>query len=245
MVAFETILFYVVLSSLLGLSGGLILLAHRRLAQELTRYFVGFAAGALLATSFLDLLPEALSLGKNEFVLGYTLAGILAFFFIEESLIWHHHHTQEKEEVHSYTYLIIFGDTIHNLIDGIIIATTFAISPALGIPTFISIVLHEVPQEISDFSILLHGKMQTSRIIFFNILSAFASVLGAVIAFYFLFEIEAFAPALIAFAAGAFIYIALSDLIPETRKEKDIRRSLFQVGLLILGILVIFGAGFV
>ncbi|MEK0326127.1 MAG: ZIP family metal transporter [Nitrosopumilus sp.] len=245
MVSLETILFYVILSSLLGLSGGLILLANRRLAQELTRYFVGFAAGALLATSFLDLLPEALSLGKNEFVLGYTLIGILSFFFIEESLIWHHHHTHEKEEVHFYTPLIIFGDTIHNLIDGIIIATTFAISPALGISTFLSIVFHEVPQEISDFGLLLHGKMQTKKIIFFNVLSAFASVLGAVVSYFFLFEIEAFAPALVAFAAGAFIYIALSDLIPENRKEKDIRRSLLQVALLVFGILVIFGAGLI
>lgn len=245
MVSLETILFYVVLSSFLGMSGGLLLLANKRLANELTRYFVGFAAGALLATSFLDLLPEALELGQNEFVLGYTLLGILSFFFIEESLIWHHHHTQEKEEVHSYTPLIIVGDTIHNFIDGIIIATTFAISPALGIPTFLSIVFHEVPQEIGDFGLLLHSKMRIGKIVFFNFLSASASILGAVITYFFLFQLEAFGPSLIAFAAGAFIYIALSDLIPETRKEKDLRKSLKQVVLLIFGILVMFGVGFI
>ena len=245
MVSLETILFYVVLSSFLGMSGGLILLANSRLANKLTKYFVGFAAGALLATSFLDLLPEALELAKNEFVLSYTLVGILSFFFIEESLIWHHHHTHEKEEVHSYTPLIIIGDTIHNLIDGIIIATTFAISPALGIPTFLSIVFHEVPQEIGDFGLLLHSKMRRRKIIFFNFLSASASVLGAVITYFFLFQLESFGPSLIAFAAGTFIYIALSDLIPETRKEKDIRKSLKQVVLLIFGILVMFAVGFI
>ena len=245
MVSLETILFYVVLSSFLGMSGGLILLANSRLANKLTKYFVGFAAGALLATSFLDLLPEALELAKNEFVLSYTLVGILSFFFIEESLIWHHHHTHEKEEVHSYTPLIIIGDTIHNLIDGIIIATTFAISPALGIPTFLSIVFHEVPQEIGDFGLLLHSKMRRRKIIFFNFLSASASVLGAVITYFFLLQLESFGPSLIAFAAGTFIYIALSDLIPETRKEKDIRKSLKQVVLLIFGILVMFAVGFI
>lgn len=243
MAEFFEIVLFVLGSSLLGLTGGLLLLKNLRLAHKLSFGLVAFAVGALLATAFLDLLPESLESGNIELAFVGTLVGILVFFFVEKFLIWHHHHTYGEFEHHSYNALVLVGDTIHNFIDGIIIAAAFVVSPGIGITAFLAVIFHEIPQEISDFGILLRGGMRRSRIIAFNVLSALVSLVGATIAYFFLTSIEGVTLPLLAFAAGAFIYIAASDLIPETKRTTSIGKSLLQIALVIAGIFVIWYTG--
>jgi zinc and cadmium transporter len=237
------ILVFVFVSSMLGLSGGMLLLKSSKIAHKLSFGIVAFAIGALLASAFLDFLPEALENGKAESAFVGVLAGILTFFFIEKFLIWHHHHTFGEREHHTYSSLILIGDSIHNFVDGIILATAFIVSPQIGIPAFIAIIIHEIPQEISDFGILLRSGMGKSRIIMFNIISALFSILGAVIAYFFITEVDGLVSPMLAFAAGAFIYIATSDLIPETKRTILMNKSLLQIALVIAGIFIIWYTG--
>ena len=237
------ILLFVLVSSLLGLTGGLVFLKNMKLAHRLSFGVVAFAIGAMLASGLLDFLPEALEKTTVESVVFGTLAGILLFFFIEKFFIWHHHHTYGETEKHSYNSLIIIGDTIHNFVDGVILAAAFMISPNIGIPAFLAIIFHEIPQEISDFGLLLAGGMRRGRIILVNIVSALFAVVGAVVAFVFISSVEGMTAPLLAFAAGAFIYIALSDLIPETKRTVGLGKSALQILLVIAGILVIWYTG--
>jgi zinc and cadmium transporter len=243
MVTLGTILIYVLFSSILGLSGGILLLYKRKFTYKISFYLVCFAAGTLLGAAFLDILPEALTIGNKETIFIYTLIGILSFFFIEKFLIWHHHHTYGAKEIHSLNYMIIFGDTLHNFIDGMIQAATFLVSLPLGIVTFLAVLFHEIPQEIGDFSLLLYGKMEKIKIILYNVLSALVALLGAVVAYFFVNSVQSLTTPLLAFAAGGFIYIAASDLIPETKKESRLKRSILQIILLVIGILAIWLTG--
>ncbi len=243
MVSFVYILFFVVVSSLLGLTGGVLLLLNKRLAYKISKYMMSFAAGALIGVAFLDLLPEAVVKIGFESASIFTLAGLVIFLIIEIAL-WHHHHAYGKE-THSFSSLVILGDTLHNFIDGIILAVTFLVSAPLGIATFIAVILHEIPQEIGDFSVLLYAKMKRIRIVFYNILSALISVLGAALAYFVLQQSTSLIYFLVAFVAGGFIYISAADLIPETRKETKFKKSLVNILLLLLGITVIWYVGFV
>jgi zinc and cadmium transporter len=238
------IVIFVGASGLLGLTGGMLLLKNSRFAYKISFGIVAFAIGALLASALLDFLPEALESGEVELVFLGVLAGMLVFFLIEKFVIWHHHHTygEEKEE-HSYNYLVLIGDSIHNFIDGVILAAAFVVSPAIGIPAFLAVIMHEIPQEISDFGILLKGGMRKSRIVLFNVFSALISVIGAVLTYFFLAEFQSLTMPALAFAAGAFIYIAASDLIPETKRTTSMKKSLLQVALVLLGIFVIWYTG--
>jgi zinc and cadmium transporter len=237
------IIFFVAVSGLVGLSGGLLFLKNLKFAHKISFFMVAFAVGALLAAAFLDLLPEALKSGETEAVFVGVLSGILVFFFIEKFLIWHHHHTYGEKEQHPVNTLVMIGDTIHNFIDGVILTAAFLVSPQIGIPAFIAVLMHEIPQEMSDFSIMLNGGMKRSKIILFNVVSALFSVVGAVVAYFFLSAYQGMAMILIAFAAGGFIYIALSDLIPETKHTKSFKKSAIQIAMVVAGMLVIWYTG--
>lgn len=242
MISLISILGFVILSSFLGLIGGFLLLWNKKLAYKISLYLVSFAVGALLGVSFLDLLPESFKSGNEEVLFLSTLIGILSFFFIENFLIWHHHHLS-KSEFHSFNYLILFGDSIHNFIDGVLLALAFSTSFPLGITSFLAVVFHEIPQEIGDFSILLYGKMKRGKIILYNITTALTSVIGALVAYFYLSGVQNLIGIVLAFIAGSFIYISTSDLIPETRKEIKKGRVTFQIILIILGIFVIWLVG--
>lgn len=245
------------LSSIAGLVGGFLLLWKEYLARRWSLALVSFAAGTLLGAAFLDLLNEAVELSPEPgTLLPYALAGLLLFFLIERSLLFHHHMHREENEIgeeprdHAVAArravirpLIIFGDAIHNLLDGVIIAATFTISPSLGFVTLLAVFFHELPQEIGDFAILLHSGMRRKRIILWNILGALVSPIGAVIGFYAVDAFRSIELPVLAFAAGGFIYIAGSDLIPEINHESRARNILAHVGLVILGILVIWFVG--
>jgi len=239
------IIIFTTLASLLGLVGGAVLLTRKKLSHKITHGLAAFAAGVLLGTAFLDLLPEAfhhfeelgmVEVEKNVFLL--TLVGIILFFLLERFIHWfHHHHRDHQEEaLKPIVPLIVFGDGVHNFIDGVIIAATFMIDIRLGIITTIAIIAHEIPQEIGDFGLLLHQGVKKSQAFLYNLYSQLTCVVGGVAAFFVGSSIEGVLPYLIAITSGFFIYIALSDLVPDIHSENKKGFAVLESGLLIVGI---------
>ena len=245
--------------SLLGLAGGLLILWRERAARRLAHYLMSFAAGSMLAAAFLDLIPEALELtatdsGKPTNILWYVLVGILVFFAIEKLLVWHHHtheHDEETDGHHPSHFpqrialrpLIILGDGLHNFLDGVIVAVTFLIDPALGWITSAAVIAHELPQEIGDFSILLNAGMKRSRVLLWNVVGALFGAIGAVIGYFAHGSFEHIEAPLVAFAAGNFIYIALADLFPSIQHERRFVSSLAHIALVIGGLVMLWSVG--
>ena len=239
------ILLFTFLGSIFSLIGGVILLSKEKFALKISHFLASFAAGVLLGTAFFDLLPEAIHEGKSSGadVFFYTLIGIVLFFLIERFIHWFHHHEEPHEhekETKSTVPLIIIGDTVHNFIDGIVIAATFLVSIPLGVVTALAVVAHEIPQEIGDFGLLLHKGLRRKKIIIFNVLSASAAFTGAIITYLLGGElVKGYIPIFLALTAGFFIYIASSDLIPEIHYEKRRGFAVIESLLLIFGIAVI------
>src|SRR3989304_147407 len=180
MVSFFYILLFVLASSLIGLAGGRLLLLRKKIASPISKYMISFAAGALIGAAFLDLLPEAIAQIGLESAPQYALLGILSFLLLEIFFVHHHHFYGKKtNQAHAFSYLAMFADTLHNFVDGIVIAVTFLVSLPLGLATFLAVLFHEIPQEIGDFSILWYAGMKKKKIIFYNILSGLMSVVGA------------------------------------------------------------------
>jgi zinc and cadmium transporter len=246
----EYILLFTFIGSIGSLIGGIILLSKEKLALKISHFLASFAAGTLLGTAFFDLLPEAAheaeETGIDVFL--WTLLGIVIFFFIERFIHWFHHHEDfhsHSDEKKSTLPLIIISDTVHNFIDGIVIAATFMISIPLGIATTFAVVAHEIPQEIGDFGLMLHKGLSKGRIIAVNILSAAAAFAGALLTYGMGEVLQAYIPIFLALTAGFFIYIASSDLIPEIHHEKRKGFAIIETILLLLGILLIwFAVGF-
>lgn len=234
------ILIAVFIVSLISIIGIFIFLKERILNKALF-FLVSFAAGTFLGVSFLDLLPEALEEGFKEQIPIFILLGILSFFVLEKFLHWHHHHT--GEEIHGFTYLNIIGDAIHNFLDGAIIAISFLNSTALGVVATIAVIAHEIPQEISDFAVLIYGGFSKRKALIYNFLTALTAVVGALLAYFYSGLIEGSNTYLISFAIGGFVYIASTDLIPEIHKEKDMKKSFLQFVLMVFGILLIYIVG--
>jgi len=220
--------------SLISLIGIFFLSLKEKLLSKLSLILVSFASGTLLGGAFLHLIPESL-VTFNENVFVAILLGIIVFFLLEKFL-WRHCHERECP-VHTFAYLNLFGDGIHNFIDGLIIAASFITSVPLGVTTTLAVVSHEIPQEIGDFGILVYGGFSKTRALFYNFLSALIAVVAAVFT-YFFFSYLPDMGYLLAFAAGGFIYIATSDLIPELHKETKTFSSVVQFALLVVGILL-------
>lgn len=197
------------------------------------RWFIGLATGTLLASAFFDLLPEAISaFGDSRRTFQIVLFSIVIFFIIEKIVHYHHCNCQNEEERHSRAHLAIanlIGDGIHNFIDGTIIAGAFLTSPWLGITTTLAVALHEIPQEIADFSILLYSGFSRLRAIIFNLAFGLTSVLGGIMVFFLSAKLNIIIPFLLAVAAGNFIYLAMADLIPELHGEKNPRYIWWQL----------------
>lgn len=229
------ILFFTFLGSIVSLLGGVMLLLKEKFAIKISHFLAAFAAGTLLGTAFLDLLPESLEGGKEIDIFWWTLIGILAFFLLER-FIHHHHDDPENKNVVS---LIVVGDSIHNFIDGVAIAATFLISIPLGIVTSLAVAAHEIPQEIADFGLMLHKGVKRNKVLKINFLSALFAMVGAILTFFARDQIEGMLPIFLALTAGFFIYIAASDLIPEIHNEDKRVVALTETLLLLLGVLVI------
>lgn len=226
--------------SAVSFSGVLLAILREEKIKKAAHYIVSFAIGALLGVAFLEIIPEALETLSAEFVFPLVLAGIILFFVLEKFLFWYHCH-EGKCSVHTFTYLILWGDFLHNFIDGIIIALSFMTSTALGWTTTFAVILHEIPQEIGDFSVLLHGGLDRKKAIFYNFFVSLSTVIGAIITYYFGFFLEPFLPYALALVAGNFIYIATTDLMPDLHETSHLGHSLGHIVLIIFGILIVSG----
>lgn len=240
----EYILLFTFFGSIAALIGGFILLFYEKLTLKISHFLASFAAGTLLGAAFFDLLPEALHTGEERGIdiFLWSLIGILIFFLMERFIHWFHHHEDYHEhprESKSTAPLIIIGDTVHNFVDGIVIAATFLVSIPLGIVTTLAVVAHEIPQEVGDFGLLLHKGLSKQKIIIVNIVSASAAFVGAIITYLLGDILEGYIPILLALTAGFFIYIATSDLIPEIHHEKRRGFAVIESVLLMLGIATI------
>lgn len=234
------VIFYALLGGVFSLIGGFVLLANKKRAKLLATYATPFAAGALLAAAFVDLLREAGHVGSIDTALLYAMIGILVFFFLERFLHWfHHHHEHEDKKSDPTSALIIIGDTAHNFIDGIAIAAGFLVSPESGVVVTLAVAAHEIPQEIGDFGLLIQKGMARNKVILVNIMSALATTVAAVIFFQLGQAVEIPFDAVLGLVAGFFIYIAVSDIIPEIHKSEKKALAGWQSALLIIGAIVV------
>jgi zinc and cadmium transporter len=240
------ILIITFISSLLSLVGSFFLSRKKIWPKKLLLQLTAFSSGVLLATAFLHLAPEAAEALSSTSVFTTMFIAIVIFFLMEKSILWHHHHEDDHDcGPKPSAFFITFGDSLHNFIDGILITGAFLVDPKLGILTAFAVAAHEIPQEIADFSIMVAGGMKRKQALFLNVVSSFFSIFGAVIAFFFINSIEWLIPYVIAFSAGMFLYIALSDLIPELHShDLGEKQKWNQIGLFFVGILIISGIMF-
>jgi zinc and cadmium transporter len=234
----QWIILMTLLNGLIGLVGIFSLILSKKSLNKILLFLVAFSVGSLLGGAFFHLIPEAFEELKAIKTIVLIFIGIIAFYLIEKLLHWHHCHKNEECEVHPYTHLVLYGDSIHNFIDGLIMAGSFIIGIPFGILTSLLIILHELPQEMGDFAVLVHGGFTKRKAIFYNFIAQLTAVLGGVLGFFFL-NLKNYAVYLLPFAAGGFIYIAIMDLIPEVFKQKHIVKIIKNLLAIILGLLVL------
>ncbi len=246
---------FALLGSIFSTIGGVILLKKENLARRASIFLITFAAGVLLGVSFLDLLPESVEgIGSVNTAAWYALGAIAVLFIVERFLWWYHHHRFEAQEHHvehynehtlnpSQVYLLLIGDAIHNFIDGVVIAAAFMVNIPLGVAVSVGVVIHEVPQEIADFGLMLSAGFTKARTLFLNLLTASTTLVGALIAYIALISVESIVPYLLAIAMGVFVYIALSDLIPAIHHQSEHKHDWVQFLLFVGGILIVFLIG--
>lgn len=228
--------------SLVSFVGVLTLFLKEKLLQEITLPLVSMSAGALLGGALLDMIPEAIeSMGNEEMLWIWVLIGFAMFFLLEQFIHWHHCHRTTSEHKEPVTYLVLVADGLHNFIDGLAIAGSFLVSPHVGIVAWFACTAHEIPQELGDFGILIHGGWKKSKALWFNFFSGLTMVLGGLIAYYFSASYDV--NFLLPFAAGNFIYIAASDLIPEVKHSEKIKTNLIHFTSFLLGIAIIYAVG--
>jgi zinc and cadmium transporter len=227
--------------SIIALIGIFTLAIHDKTTQKILFWLIGLSSGALMGGAFLHLMPEANEMAEetNVNIFLWVLIAFILFFIVEKILHWRHCH-KEKCEVHTFGTMNLIGDAIHNFIDGLIIAAAFTADTSLGIATTFAVALHEIPQEIGDFGVLLYAGYSKKKAILFNFLTALFAVLGGIIGYYITSYSNTAELYLLPIAAGGFIYIAASDLLPEIRKEKSLIKSLTSFGFFIVGILLMY-----
>lgn len=231
--------------SLISLVGVFTLSMSPDRLRRIVFILVALAAGALFGDALIHLLPEIYATAQYPILASLLiLLGIVIFLILEKILRWHHHHHINEGDEHATLplgYLNLISDAFHNLLDGLVIGVSYLISPAVGLATTIAVIFHEIPQEIGDFGILIHAGFTRGRALFLNLLSALLAVVGVIVALLIGSRIELFNQVLLPLAAGGFLYIAGSDLVPEIHKTPDPRRSLLQIGAFIFGILLMVG----
>ena len=192
-----TLLAAILLSSLaaalVSFVGGILAIFNEEKVRRATHFIVSFAIGALFSVALLDLIPEALEIGSTKLVMSFVLLGVLLFFLLEKFIFWYHCHDGQCP-IHTYSYLILWGDFLHNFVDGIILALTFLVDLRLGLLTTVAVILHEIPQEIGDFGILIHGGFSRRKALWYNFLSAISVVIGAVLTYALGAVLEPFLP---------------------------------------------------
>ncbi len=231
----------VIIVSLVSLAGIFTLSLKKEALKKYLFILISLAVGALLGDAFIHLIPETFAEITNPTYGSIAIiAGILIFFVLEKFLHWHHHAEGEEdhETIHVSGHMILISDAIHNFIDGLIIGASFLVSPELGITTTLAVILHEIPQEIGDFGVLIHSGYTNAKALWFNFLSALTAILGAIIALALNSTSELLMIWLVPITAGGFIYIAMSDLIPELHKTKRAHHSLIQLAAVVFGVCI-------
>jgi zinc and cadmium transporter len=222
--------------SLISLVGIATLAIKDALLNKILLLLVGFSAGALMGDTFFHLIPEGLEKNPGSLFPAYILAGFCLFFILERYVHWRHCHKSGGQcREHAFTYINLFGDALHNFIDGLVIAASFVVDSRLGLATTIAVVIHEIPQEIGDFSILLYGGFSRAKALVFNFLTAITAIAGAVIGFFLVSSSLRLVNFFIAITAGGFIYIAASDLVPEIHKETKDKTVVASFLMFVLG----------
>lgn len=226
----------IVVSSISFIGAVTLILSERRV-KKILLVLVGFAAGTLIGGAFLHLLPE--SIEKSEEISNIFLSVIIGFvvFFLLEKLLWRHCH-EKTCPIHTFAYLNLFGDGVHNFIDGLVMAASFVVSIPLGMTTTLAIAAHEIPQELGDFGVLVYGGLKPRKALMLNFITALTAVVGGITGYYLYPYIGSGMIFLLSFAAGGFLYIAASDLVPELHKETNTIRTVISFGSFLVGIIL-------
>ena len=237
----------VIAVSAVSLFGIALLSLNQNILQRVLAILLSIAAGTFFGDAFIHLLPEAAKDGFGVTISLAVLTGITIFFIIEKYIHWHHCHKPEhaKNGVHHLATMNLLGDAVHNMIDGLVIGASYLVSIPVGIATTIAVFIHEIPQEVSDFGVLVHGGFSRGRALFFNFLVALGALIGVVVALLIGTQVEGVTQLMIPFAAGAFIYIGGADLIPELQRETSLKKSLVQLLAFIIGIAIMMALTFV
>ena len=223
--------------SLISLVGVLILAIGKNISKKQLMYLVSFSVGGLLGGAFFHLLPESLAKHDTEIVSILILSGIFTSFLIEMILSWRHCHIPtSKDHPHTFVYMNLIGDGVHNFIDGLVVGGAFLVDMELGVATSLAIIMHEIPQEIGDYGVLLYGGMEPRRALILNLCSGVTAIFGTLVSLCLSGYVEALTGFLLPFAVGNFLYIAGSDLVPELKDEKDLSESFVQLFLMVVGV---------
>ena len=240
--------------SLFSLGGIYALSLKEKTLHRILLVLVAFSAGSILGAAYFDLLPEAIELVEESVVFIYITIGFISFFFLERFIYWYHGHGHEADisaeitdraATKGFAYLNLIGDGIHNFVDGMVIAASFLIGFSVVLATTVAVIFHELPQEMGDYGILVYGSFKRGRALLLNFVVALMVILGGISAVFFIETVEALSGLLIAFAAGGFIYLAASELIPELHREKSFKKSALQFVIFILGIALIWSLGII
>jgi len=224
--------------SLISFIGVITLVLSEKRLKKILLALVGLSAGALIGGAFLHLLPEAIEISnKSTNIFIYVIIGFVIFFVLEK-LLWRHCH-EKVCPIHTFAYLNLIGDGVHNFIDGLVIAASFVVSIPLGTASTFAIAAHEIPQEMGDFGVLIYSGLKPKKALFLNFLSALIAVAGGVAGFYLLPYMESAKIYLLAIAAGGFLYIAAADLVPELHKETDTKRTVLSFASFLIGIVLL------
>lgn len=229
----------VILGSLVSFIGGLLLIGAKKQRETAIMLTLPFGAGALLAAAFFDLMPEAFRRGNPDNLLAWTLAGFTLFFMLERLASWfHHHHEHAEAQTAQQRRLIVFGDVMHNAIDGLAIGAAFLVSIPTGVITTLAVSAHEIPKELGTFALLLSRGWKDKTVILANLATAVATIVTAIAVYYLGSDSRLPVGPLLALTAGFFIYVAASDIIPEIH-EQPRKRGTIQAATLVAGIVIV------
>jgi zinc and cadmium transporter len=230
----------VIIISLISVIVAIPLMLKKKVSQGLLLFLLSASVGVLLSTVFMELLPEALHDGYSVVIALYIILGFLVMFVLEKFVHWHHS-KKCKDDCHGHAYNLaavnLIGDGVHNFIDGLVIAGAYAVNIGVGIAATISIIFHEVPQEIADFGVLLYSGFSKKKALLFNLLSAGAAIVGTLVGLFLV--PEGFVKFIIPFAAGNFLYIAASNLLPKLHRHCGLKESLLHLFAIVLGVGII------
>jgi len=242
----NVVLIYTIVALIAGSVGsvalaGLLLLLRNERLQKISTWLSYLAGGTLLGAAFIGMIPNAVKLLDLNIVLYFVLGGIMFFFLLEKIILWRTCGNKDCERhLHAAAPMILVGDAFHNAIDGVVIAASFLTSPELGIFATLSVIFHEIPQELGDFGILIRSGLSHKKALFYNSLSGSSAIVTGILAYFFMQQMKTFIPYALAFSASSFLYIAMAELIPEMHKKTKVLESVIQFLLIIAGIFIIF-----